>query len=176
MRLSSRLACTGVVLVSATTACSSLVTPYDIPDDICNIGLPAEEYQRLLPAGEKVRATYDVSDRSFVCDVQAGRYTSMRIGVGFNGDKNHIEKYSGAYQLENARIVEGDHENRVWPNYAKAMVMCESNGTQRPMNITIHANYPNDSAKSQDALAEFIQPLAVQLSAFCEEPPSPQTD
>jgi hypothetical protein len=91
MRLSSRLACTGVVLVSATTACSSLVTPYDIPDDICNIGLPAEEYQPLLPAGEKVRATYEVSDRSFVCDVQAGKYTSMRIGVGFNGDKSHTE-------------------------------------------------------------------------------------
>jgi hypothetical protein len=56
------------------------------------------------------------------------------------------------------------------------MVMCESDGIQRPMNITIQANYPNDNAKSQDALADFIQPLAAHISTFCDEPPSPQAD
>jgi hypothetical protein len=45
--------------------------------------------------------------------------------------------------------------------------MCDNKGSQRPMNIIIRANYPTDSAKSEAALAELIQPLAEALSSHC---------
>jgi hypothetical protein len=100
--------CGSLALMGADTACTGLVAAYDIPEDVCDIGLPAESYQQILPAGEKAIDTYNSSeDGDFVCDVIAGRYASLRIGTTFDLDETYLDDYSGIYQQENARVVEG---------------------------------------------------------------------
>jgi hypothetical protein len=169
----------GAALVSmaAIASCSGLTASHEIPEDVCGIGLPAESYQPLLPGGEKLTARHSTPATGGIdCRVYAESSVPLQIRAEFDSDETYIDQSRGSDHIEDARIVEGDYQTRVWPKFAKALVMCEYGGIQRPMNITVFAYHPSDRQKTEDALADFIQPLAVQLSAFCEEPPSPQSD
>jgi hypothetical protein len=145
---------------------------YAIPDDFCGLGLAEEKYEPLFPPGKEIKYRFAEHDGGgMTCRAVIDRASQLLITAEFFSGVHDIDEptYTHPNPSAHPRTVEGEYESRVWPGFARALILCEDSGTTRPFNISVSADYPSDPEESEEILAELIQPLAEALSSHCPE-------
>jgi hypothetical protein len=159
-----------LLMALTATSCSNSGTQYRIPDDLCDLGLPQDSYQALFPPGEEVSVRIvDFETGGMRCHARVGKLVPVVIKAELRSGTFDVTQpaASDPHPSGEGHAVPGEYEARAWPGYARAVILCEHDGTTRPLNVSISADHPSDDVESRDILAELIQPLAEALSSHC---------
>jgi hypothetical protein len=153
------------------TGCSNPFRGYDTPEDICDIGLPADTYKPFLPRDTKITTNHQEFNDGMKCSIYAEGSLKLRVAADLYVDGISID-HSIPYWVDTEsepREVEGNHEILAWPGYTRAKVACASRGAQDTLLIVVDFSSSPDSEGSEEDLAELTQLLAEALSSHCPD-------
>ncbi|GAA1919119.1 hypothetical protein GCM10009716_29840 [Streptomyces sodiiphilus] len=150
-----------LILGTAASGCTTDLSHYDPPTQLCHVKVSQESISPLLPPGTDVEVVDEtISDDFFICDVSVDGSRVLHIDVFRDRARfDPMKEGSALYSYTDLQEVPFDGRAAVANEGATASVTCHRQGNKPHLNfdIVLHPAEEEGFDVSRDAIEVFLR-------------------